>query len=245
MTWLGIGTRKGLFDIIIIIAFVFLARHNDYVDDSKKRKRFFRVVLVSSILFVFYFVFSNLSRYGLTFNEISDFNIDKTIRPFYINYCPMWLLVSLANITGYLCQGYYALSVGLSIGIIPPTFLGMSWFTMVIANKMGLDPMPHTYLSLLERYGIDSHVNWHTIYIWLANDFTFIGVPLVILIIGYAFANTWCECVEGKNAVAIPTFSLFLIMVFYFYANNQVLSFSFIPFVVWCLLYVLSRSLRV
>jgi len=112
---------------------------------------------------------------------------------------------------------------------------------MVIASKFGYNPMPNTYLSLLENYGIDSHVNWHTIYVWLANDFTFIGVPIIIYLIGLMFARTWCDSVKGDNDTAIPLFTLFLVMVFYFFANNQVLSFSFMPFVVWWLLYRLSR----
>ena len=219
-----------------------LNKMND--DGGTFSKRFkIGVILVASI-FIFYFIFSNLARYNLGLHEMASFNYKFETRPFYTDHCPTWLLVSLYNIDSYLCQGYYALSLGLSIGIISPTIMGMSWFTMVIANKFGYDPMPGTYMTLLEPYGIDSKMNWHTIYLWLANDFTFIGVPFVIFFIGYFFAKTWCDCISKKNDYAIPLFSLFLIMVFYFYANNQVLSFSLIAFVFWFLVYMSSKQNR-
>lgn len=241
VSWLGIGTRKGLFDLVIITTFIIIASKSNILTDNKLRKRFIIIITLAIVLFVFYFVFSNLSRYDLSLKEINDYNTRLEANNFYVKHCPTWLLVSLINITWYLCQGYYALSVGLSMGILPPTFLGSSWYTMVIAHKLGYDPMPDTYLAALEPIGIDARINWHTIYLWLANDFTFIGVPIIIFIIGYFFAKTWCDCVKGNNDFAIPLFSLFLIMVFYFYANNQVLSFSFYPFVGWFLFYELSR----
>ena len=239
-SWLGIGTRKGLFDVIVIVFFIVIIQSKDYFSGRKIPRKFLFTTMFLAAFFVFYFIFSNLARYNLGMDEMGSFNFKKDIRHLYSEYCPTWLLVSLYNIDSYLCQGYYALSIGLSIGIISPTFLGMSWFTMVIANKFGYDPMPGTYMTLLEQYGIDAKINWHTIYLWLANDFTFIGVPFVIFIIGYFFAKTWCDSIHGKNDCAIPIFSLFLIMVFYFYANNQVLSFSLIAFFFWFVVYILS-----
>lgn len=241
-SWLGIGTRKGLFDVILIILFVIALRYSDISSETKKMsKKYIIAVIVLSAAFVFYFVYSNMARYGYGINEMDSFVYHFDIRPFYEKKCPAWLLTLLYNIDCYLCQGYYSLSLGLSIGIISPTFLGMSWFTMLIANKFGYDPMPGTYLTLLEQqYGIDPKVNWHTIYLWLANDFTFIGVPILIFFIGYFFAKTWCDCVHGKNDCAIPIFTLFLIMVFYFFANNQVLSFSLIAFLFWFIAYIVT-----
>lgn len=245
LAWLGIGTRKGLFDIIIFIVFFIIVNKKSIITNHNERRKFLFCIVLIVVLFAFYFVFSNLSRSNLSINQINEFNLKYTIRDFYSDHCPFWLLVSLSSITSYLCQGYYALSLGLSFGIIPPTFLGMSWFTMVIANKFGYDPMPGTYMTLLEPLGIDPRINWHTMYLWLANDFTFIGVPIVVFIIGYFFAKTWCDCVHGENDFAIPIFSLFLIMVFYFYANNQVLSFSLIAFVFWLIVYGLSRRYNI
>lgn len=242
LSWLGIGTRKGLMDIILLIGFISFLNNSKVQAFSKLKKKYILWIVVSLSLFLSYFVFSNLSRYGFSASEINQFEISHEIRPFYQENLPHWLIVSLSSITGYLCQGYYALSIALSQGIITPTFLGMSLFTMVIATKFGLNPMPDTYMALIEPYGIDPLGNWHTIYVWLANDFTFIGVPFIIFLIGMMLARTWYDCIKGENDLAIPLFSLFLIMVFYFFANNQVLSFSFMPFVTWWLLYHLSRS---
>lgn len=241
IAWLGIGTRKGLFDIILIVIFISVVSNNRILLEKDLHKRFKRGALFGCVVFIFYFVYSTLSRYGLGLSEIGDFEVSLKLRKFYEEYIPVWLIFPLFSITSYLCQGYYALSLSLSMGILKPAVLGSSWFTMVIARKFGYDPLPDTYMAALEPMGLDPGMNWHSIYVWLANDVTFIGVPILIYLIGYFYSTTWADCIYGKNDTAIPIFALFLIMVFYFYANNQVLSFSFMPFVVWFLIYLITR----
>ena len=145
-------------------------------------------------------------------------------------------------ICSYLTQGYYALSKGLELGILPISFLGSSWFTISIAKKFSYDPTETTYMYMLQSEGIDMSINWHSIYLWLANDFTFIGVPIIIFLIGYFFAQSWMDAIKGSNILSYPVLALFSTMIFYFFANNQVFSFSFIPFVFWFSAYQISRK---
>lgn len=42
------------------------------------------------------------------------------------------------------------------------------------------NPELDSYQMQMERLGVDSYVNWHSCYLWLANDFTLLFVPLVI-----------------------------------------------------------------
>ena len=241
-SWLGIGVRKGLFDVILVVSVCALAINPSYLLDAKKNKRVKISLLVFSCLFVSYFLFSNLSRYGESdFSALIYLN-NGTYREVYLEYLPTVFVVVISMIASYLTQGYYALAKGLEMGIMPVSFMGSSWFTIAIAKKFSFDPTPNTYMALLEPQGIQMTVNWHSIYLWLANDFTFLGVPIVIYFIGYFFAQSWCDSLHRKNILALPVLALFSVMVFYFFANNQVISFSFIPFVVCFSAYILSRK---
>lgn len=239
--WLGIGTRKGIFDLILIISIVFIIRRTDIITNKALRKKFIIGVSASILLFLFYFVFSNLSRGGNQLVDILTIYSTGDIRDPY-NSLPVWLTYSLIQICSYLTQGYYALSLALNNDILLWAPMGMSWFTIIIARKFGYDPTPLTHMYNLENYDISMSVNWHSIYTWLANDFTFIGVPIVIYIIGRMFSLSWCDSISGRNPYSVIVSTLYFIMVFYFFANNQVLSFSFVPFVVFNIIYIITRK---
>lgn len=241
--WLGIGTRKGLFDVILLIIFMIIAADTTIITDSTKNRKLRIVSIVFIFGFLVYFVFSGVSRAGGT--QLADVANRYGIKEVYKNNLPEWLFYPVASIDSYLCQGYYALSKGLEIGLKPVTFMGQSWFTINFSiNHFRYNPLPDTYMQDLITYGIDPWVNWHTIYLWLANGFSFIGVPFVIMLIGFFFGRTWSDVVAGHNTLAVPIFCLFLIMAVYFYANNQVISFQFLSFVVWFTIWALSKILK-
>ena len=241
--WMGVGVRKGLLDIIIIGFFIIVALDTTILTEQSKYRKLKLLAAIFVLVFLFYFSFSGLTRAGGS--ELSDFYSVANrygIKQFYKENLPVWLYYPVASIDSYLCQGYYALSKGLEIGIKPLTFMGQSWFTINFsANHFGYNPLPYTYMQDLVQFGIDPWVNWHTIYLWLANDFSFVGVPFIIMLIGFLFAKTWSDVVIGRNMVAVPIFSLFLIMAFYFYANNQVISFQFFSFFVWFIAWLIIR----
>ena len=244
VAWMGVGVRKGLLDVIIIGLFMVVASDSTLISNASRYRKLKIFAGVFILAFLVYFSFSGLTRAGGA--DFSDFvNVANRygIKPIYKENLPVWLYYPVASIDSYLCQGYYALSKGLEIGIKPLTFMGQSWFTINFSmNHFGYDPLPDTYMQDLVSLGIDPWVNWHTIYLWLANDFSFIGVPFVIMLIGFLFARTWCDVVEGRNMMAVPIFSLFLIMTVYFYANNQVISFQFLSFVVWLLVWIVLKK---
>lgn len=241
---LGIGLRKGVFDVMLVV-FSCWAAANCQLFKNKTFLRKFKIgIIIFVIGFLLYFIYSNLSRGGhSSFSDLANIS-GRDLKTSYIDVLGYPFTVALGFITGYLCQGYFALSKGLSMGILSPAIMGSSWFLIAIAKKFGYDPTPFTYTKILEEQGIDMSINWHTLYLWLANDFTFIGVPFIMLIIGYFFAKSWCDCLIKKNPLAYPLMALFVIMVFYAFANNQVFSFSFIPFLFWFLFYLMfSRKI--
>lgn len=241
--WLGVGKRKGLLDIIAIVAFCEFACHPKLIENKVLHKKMVYVLIGFLVVFIAYFISSNLSRHGK--DNLADAIISSSFydcKDVYLEFLPPVFTLILMNVSDYLCQGYRALSLGLFYGILPLAPLGSSWFTIAIAKKIGYDPLPDTYMMLLEKdYDIGMTLNWHTAYLWFANDFTFIGVPFIVYFIGYFWAQSWCDSINGRNIVAFPVMCLFTIMVLYFFANNQVFSFSFFPFIVLFGFYMLTR----
>lgn len=246
-SWLASGTRKGLFDIMIIVLTMFILYNPDILIDKKKKKILGISLLSGIVVFILYFVISNLSRYGFTAAEFESYDIGS-IRSFYQNNLPFSINLMLSSVSGYLCQGYRALSLALNDFVYNGVFcytygLGSSWFDINLAeNVFGVNPLPYTYQGYLEnQYGIDGMVNWHTLYLWLANDFTFIGTPFVIYWLGYLFANSWYDALYHYNKFAAPMAVMCTLIITYSFANNQVLSFSFVPFFVAFVLYIINR----
>ena len=246
-TWLGIGTRKGLMDLIIVSYFSIIAAHKSLLYNPALRNKLKIIVIATLLLFVFFFIYSNASRAGLTSLKDLDQMLDRENREFYVEHCSPNMLSALSEVSSYLCQGYNALNISMSdIGIIPPTFGGSSMSTWLYLDRFfGYNPMPDTYMALLEsNYGIDKYQYWHSIYLWLANDVTFIFVPFVIFLIGYYFARVWKDALHASNPWAYPILGYMIIMVFYFFANNQVMSFSLEPFIGCLLIYEFTRLKR-
>src|SRR6266850_4716245 len=71
--------------------------------------------------------------------------------------------------------------------------------------------------------GWGAYENWISIYPWLASDVSFPGTILVVFLIGRLFAQSWLDTLRGDNPLAVVMFSIFVIMLFYFPANNQML----------------------
>ena len=242
-TWLGIGTRKGILDLMVFGFFLLCATNKNLIVNPKTNRKTKLICFLGGIAFLIYFVFSNLSRSGMEdFNEIVDFARFE-YREIYLNNFSTPFVIALGEVSSYLCQGYYALSLGLSLGILPITIMGSSWATAQYMERfLGYNPIPDTYIVAIEQnFGLDRYEHWHSIYLWLANDFSFIGVPVVIFIIGYFCARTWKDCLHRENPFAFPIFAYMIIMIFYFFANNQVISFSLEPFIGCVILYAISK----
>lgn len=243
--WIGIGTKKGILDALIIIMMIVLALNPNFILNPWKHKKAAIAFCSCIFLFLIYFVVSYLSRYNV---ESIAALVDKShnvIKPYYSENFPIEISMFLSSIEDYLCFGYYSLGEALSTSETMFSYgLGNSWFTINIGEKLGVDVLPMTYQYLLQNtIGISATQQWHTIYVWLANDLTFWGVPVVMFFIGKYYAYSWIETVTGRDFFAPGVFALFSIMIFYFFANNQVISFSFIPFVV--LLFLWKFKIRI
>jgi len=67
---------------------------------------------------------------------------------------------------------------------------------------------------------------------------------VTVFLIGLGFALCWLDTLRGENPFAVVLFSQFLIMLFYFPANNQLLQSGEVCVAFWVTLLLWSRTRR-
>lgn len=240
---LGTGVRKSILDTGLMIFFLLIARSPSIIFDQKAIKKYTGLALIGVILFLSYFIYSNISRYNI--NDIgvlvSENSIFNNVKQGYSSCNPV-LLAVICSVESYLCQGYYALGIALCWDFTYSGGVGSSWFGINVMRRLGIEILPYTYVGQLQTVGIDPLINWHSMYTWLASDFTFWGVPLFMYFVGNFLSVSWLDTVNKRTVYAAPMFVLFAIMTFYAFANNQVFSLSFIAFVIIFYLWLFNRN---
>ena len=234
--WVSNGTNKGVIDLIIIFAVVVLIKQwqGKYMrlfklQKNKQNKKIktaiiIIILVVSGLLFFGNNISSRVNDNYSTISLITGGTEVNTNSPLMKitpkNYQP--LLVYTAQ---YLTQGYYGLSIALNEPFIPMFGVGNSYFLIENIQQMfDVDIWQYTYQERIEYKGWHPFVNWHSIYVWLANDISFPGVLLLMFFFGKYFALVTYKCLILKDPIASSLLVLILLCFFYFPCNNQILS---------------------
>lgn len=147
------------------------------------------------------------------------------------------------KLTVYLVQGYQGVSIALGEKFDSSYGIGHSVFLQrVFAEHLGIDVRDRTFQrKITARW--DENVYWHSFYSYMANDVGFFGVSIVMLILGWYFANVYLAVVNDDDFFAKMLLPLFAIMFLYIPANNQVFSFleTMISFWILTALYIFHR----
>ena len=143
-----------------------------------------------------------------------------------IQDAPPNVRLGVLGLTAYVTQGYYGLSLALDEPFVPMFGVGNSMFLYFNAIKLtgdsGIEKLPYP-VRVEHSRGWGAYETWISIYPWLASDVSFPGVILVVFLIGRLFAMSWLDTVRGENPFAVAMLAQFIIMLFYFPANNQML----------------------
>lgn len=233
--WISIGTNKGIIDLILImLSIIFLKRYqkkydNIAINKINKQKRIKFTIITSLLIVVGFIVFNNniSSRISTNYYIVSSISNDTEINfdsPFML-MLPKSIQPLFIYTTVYLTQGYYGLSLALNEPFIPMFGVGNSYFLIdKLESVLHIDIWKYSYQSRIHYKGWDPFVNWHSIYLWLANDFSFPGVLLIMFFLGKYFAIVYYKSVKYKDPITSVLFCLLIICFFYFPCNNQVLS---------------------
>lgn len=252
--WLAIGTNKGVFDVFFVCVAVMALRvlrgwKGLRGRGGAYRKRVVAAVVVIGVLAVAaLWVFSN--NVGSRVNghwdyyQITNGNTPIDADAPLMAICPETLKPTLILATSYLTQGYYAFALARLVDWVPLFGAGNSMFLLEnIQEATGADLFQLTYQARLEQFDWDPLVNWHSFYVWIANDVGIVGIFAVLFLMGFFFYQVAWDAIELESDIAIVLFCLFAIMFFYLPANNQILSYP-TTFMAFWVLFIAWRLTR-
>lgn len=131
------------------------------------------------------------------------------------------LVVGLSN---YITQGYFAMGLALREPFVPMYGLGTSPFLLrqyeSLTGTTGLEEQ--TYPSRITKYGWLKDRYWSSMYLWLASDLSFWGIPFFCFFLGMVLYTSWRDTIEAQNIWALNLVALNVIVIFYFSSNNQI-----------------------
>ena len=243
------GTNIGVFRIVLaFLCFFYIKYIKKSKEKSKKKKISSSKMLVLSVVGIVVVVqlFDKVmqSRGGINLWETSYYNIGGigiNKNSIFFSIVPLGFHQLVVALASYLTQGFYGMSLTLRVPWKPMFGLGSS---MGLQNLLtGLIPnlTSRTYQKRIEIYGWDSYVQWHTMYSWIANDFSYIGVIFIMAVLGFLFAKVYKDCMNDNNPFAYLMLYYLVLMAVFLPCNNQVFQstyvlFSFIlVFVKWLL----------
>ena len=153
---------------------------------------------------------------------------------------------SIGMFLAYLSNGLYGLNLCLHLPFEWTYFLGSSYsLAKIIEITLG-EPgliLSHSYVFRSESlgWGLDK---WHSIFSWLASDFTFPGVLLIGAMFGFIYGRLWIKAIEGSNPIAKPLFIYLSLGLIFSYSNNQLVHSLSGVFVLvgLCVLYLLTSK---
>ncbi|MBM7037713.1 hypothetical protein [Vibrio ulleungensis] len=200
----GLRNRKG---ILVSLVFIFLFSFWQFYA-VKSGSSLYTITVESEKPATFDY----LREYGVTF--------DRDVDEYYGVGYDFYEKVSI-----YIAQGYKGMSISLSEPFESTYGVGHSVFLQrVFEDDLGFDIRDRTYQRKITE-SWDENIFWHSAYSYFANDVSFYGVILVMLVLGYYFSYVVHLALKDNNFIAKALLPLFAIMFLYMPANNQVFSF--------------------
>jgi hypothetical protein len=228
-SYIKMGTNKGIFDIIIMLPWIFIISYIRRGKRSTRKKSYKRVLLFSAILlFGFYFFTqSQLQRkgevgakaihnMGNTLLEANQEKPDFISQEFYLGYLAL---------NRYLTSGYYAFSRSFDIEYSNTFPFGSSMFlTRHADNIFNTDYFQDkSFPGELEKTTGWSYFElWHSLYSWLVSDYGHGGILLILFILSRWLAKYWMLSLIDINPINMVKFLLLMIVFLYIPANNQI-----------------------
>lgn len=258
LQYLCTGTNVGFFDFFISFAVIYVVRQLAFsTEDERKRKKERKIskrtiVIIILIVALLVGVFSIImqSRIGDQYlknvrigNRTAKLDEDSLLW----RITPAALKPLLAYLTRYLGQPYNALAMALGFDFDSTLGLGNSWFILDNMGALSDEWWSRTYnIKLDETFGYGYYGNWHTAYLWFANDVSFYGVPILFMLMFSYFGKAWRTFLDKKDISAFLVFMLFVKMVYFISANNQVFmnSDTLFAFVGLVVLRIFARNYR-
>jgi len=223
---IGSATRSGIVQAtMIIFSAILLSIYKRKIILTMRRKVIaILAIILAAIAFIAYNSLLVTSRGGISLYNLvtgdpprDDFILNEFISPEF--------QLIIASISFYISHSYYRLNKAMDL---PFEGLGLG-FTNSVFIMSNIERLTG-WNGLFEiSYGIrldredgvgDFGLFWSTFYTWIASDFTFPGVIIIIFFIGYFFALSLKDSLLQDNPLSIATFCVLFYFIFHFSFNN-------------------------
>ena len=248
---LSSGTMQGFFVIIVIIFSIFMIRNKRIPNKKQKgsivrrRKALLILFFVFVLLVSFNFVMTNRVGHFTNFAQRGE-NVITYDGPIY-NIVPETHKNLLVWTDFYICQGYYGMSLATTMDWTPMFGAGSSrWLCLELSSLISDSIYEKTYPAKIQSAGIpwSASANWHTAFTWFANDVGFIGVIIVMFLIGWLFVTAYYDAYRIHSPYAVGLFCLLVQMIIFLPCNNIVFADSrtLLPFIVYTIGLIMTRN---
>lgn len=228
--FLYIGTLQGLgFLLIGLIAGLLARQHRVTTEGALKRGRGVgrgsRVLMAASLTaFSLYMINAQADRLNI-FDVKDRFQPNPTVEAL----AGRDFARGLAVVVHYPTHGYRGLALNLDTAFSDPT----AWTEGRGSSRavdsyweqyVGGSAFDETFPALTEkRTGWSATTSWATVYPWLASDFSWPGVLILMFFLGRWTARMWLRSVSFHDPLALMLFSQLALFVAFVSVNNQVL----------------------
>ena len=147
-------------------------------------------------------------------------------------------------ITKYLTHAYQAVAYSFSVPFESTYGFGHSFYLLDEFDPYHTWLWPRTYnIKIDALFHYDWYSNWHTPYVWFANDVSHFGVPVVFFFLFRFFGRAWRRYRETGNVVSFLVFMMFVEFITFISANNQIFQDNVTLIAFWVLV-ILHRITR-
>ena len=248
---MGSGSSFGEIKMITTLAVVLVANIKDG-SISKKRKRQIAIGVFCAFFAALFIFARNMSgrsggELSSTFGESLNFNENSFINKYLISHLSEGFQNLYVYICNYLVHGYYNMEYMFSVDYDWTWLFGSnpskSLFLQVLT---GFNVEPLSYQTkIFNTYGIDPYISWHSCYLWLANDVTVAGVPIIMFIIGRFIAVSLILFRQYNDLLSGLICVIFSNMALYLFSNNNYISGVFYPFLFALPYWLITRYFKV
>lgn len=222
------GTNSVIFIFFIFLAFSMLITL--YINGYKHMHRLASILGVLFLIPVGSFgyimsqrgggfdYFATTSPLGDISAPIGSINIGTASLFEFFRYSFVWL-------DYYLVQGYYGFSLIINKEFNWTFGFGNSAFLQrQLLLLTGIDITPLTYQHRISPIW-DESAQWHSFYGQFANDFSLIGLVVLMFLLGYLLAKTWASIIYNNSFYGAALMPVYMLMFIFFPANNQVFAY--------------------
>ncbi len=227
--YMSIGTNIDILHVFLFLEIgMILKTFTRWYKKELQKKDVVKLVISLLAGFAFvacYFTWMMVSRGGINNLDKPDYNVGGVHVDIELplqTETPSIFMKFWVSFSSYFTQGYYGMSQALTLPWTPMFGLGNSLFAVDFVTEHIYDIEQFTYQLKLEALGWKSGLQWHSIYTWLANDFSFYGVIVAMFLIGVLFGEMFKDAVKGTNPFAKISVFYFMLMMLFIPCNNQI-----------------------